>query len=795
MLRNRHRIEWLGMNLALWAVTLRGFPPGAGNEASAAARAPQPPAQSLGSASCRACHESFYSLWAGSQHGLAMQSYSAEFARANLTPQAEEIGIGKSRYRACIDANEGFVREQTPEGQKQYRLVHVLGGKNVYYFLTPMDRGRLQTLPLAYDVRKKEWFDTAASGMRHFPGVRAEAPVPWTDSLYTFNTSCYGCHVSQLTSNYDLPTDTYRTHWVEPGINCETCHGPGQEHVKVCQAAPQGQAPRDLKILSTKALTVEQRNSMCASCHAKMSPVSPSFTAGQRYFDHFDLVLLEHPDFYPDGRDLGENYTYASWRMSPCVKAGRLDCLHCHTSGGRYRFREPAVANQACLPCHQERVENAVAHTHHQAGSPGSQCVSCHMPKTAFARMNRSDHSMRPPAPAATLAFRSPNACNLCHADRDASWADAQVRQWHKEDYQKPVLQLALLVNDARQRRWSRLDQMLDYLAHPDRDEVFAGSLLRLLAGCESAKKWPVIVKVLQKDPAPLVRACAAQALEGYPTDESRKALLEATRDDYRLVRVRAAVSLAGVRPEMFEAPFDKSLARASEEFIEAMKARGDDYASHYNLGNFYLEGRRYEPALASYQIAARLRPDFVPTHVNAAFAYHAAGHSDQALASFRKATELDPNGFPAWLNLGMLLGEQRRPREAEQAFRKALQVDPNSAVAAYNLGVLLATSRVETGLPFCRKAYNLRPDVPKYGYTYAFYLNQTGAQSDAIRVLSDLVDRRAVYADVYMLLGTIYQHRGRFDQAASVYQAAVDNSALPEADRERFRAMARRLR
>jgi len=39
-----------------------------------------------GSGSCRQCHESFYQLWAISRHGLAMQPYSPEFARENLTP-------------------------------------------------------------------------------------------------------------------------------------------------------------------------------------------------------------------------------------------------------------------------------------------------------------------------------------------------------------------------------------------------------------------------------------------------------------------------------------------------------------------------------------------------------------------------------------------------------------------------------------------------------------------------------------------------------------------------------------
>ena len=30
-----------------------------------------------------------------------------------------------------------------------------MGGKNVYYFLTALDRGRLQTLPVAYDVEQE----------------------------------------------------------------------------------------------------------------------------------------------------------------------------------------------------------------------------------------------------------------------------------------------------------------------------------------------------------------------------------------------------------------------------------------------------------------------------------------------------------------------------------------------------------------------------------------------------------------------------------------------------------------
>src|SRR4030043_241420 len=55
-----------------------------------------------GSKSCIECHGKFYQLWATSRHGLAMQPYTPEFARANLTTQPKDLVIGKYRYRADI---------------------------------------------------------------------------------------------------------------------------------------------------------------------------------------------------------------------------------------------------------------------------------------------------------------------------------------------------------------------------------------------------------------------------------------------------------------------------------------------------------------------------------------------------------------------------------------------------------------------------------------------------------------------------------------------------------------------
>ena len=301
-----------------------------------------------------------------------------------------------------------MVIEREPQGEKRYPIVQAMGGKNVFYFLTPLERGWLQVLPVAYDVRRQEWFDTTASAMRHF-GDRRDEALYWKERPLTFNTSCFSCHVSQLSKNYDLKSDSYHTTWAEPGINCETCHGPSAEHVAACSANwPTNQpAPADIKLIVTSKLTTEQRNATCAPCHAKMSPVTMNFAPGDRYFDHFDLVGFENADFYPDGRDLGENYTYTQWRLSPCAKSGQAG-LHplphlerpLPLQGpGQSQRRLPAVPRGA------GRRTPPPTRTTRRARA-GNECISCHMPMTEFARMRRSDHSMRPPTPATTLALQ-----------------------------------------------------------------------------------------------------------------------------------------------------------------------------------------------------------------------------------------------------------------------------------------------------------------------------------------------------------------------------------------------------
>jgi tetratricopeptide (TPR) repeat protein len=496
------------------------------------------------------------------------------------------------------------------------------------------------------------------------------------------------------------------------------------------------------------------------------------------------LITLDNADFYPDARDLGENYTMTSWRMSGCFKAGNFDCIHCHTSSGRYRFSEPDDALGACLPCHQSKVDNFKAHTHHERKDKGPVCISCHMPMTSFAHMNRSDHSMRPPLPGVSAEFKSDIACLLCHTDKKADWADKTVREWKGDTFQQPYLEQARLLDQARHARWKNLDDMLATIQKEDRDEIYATSFIRTLVTCEDNRKWPVLVDTLKKDPSPLVRSAAATALDGYYAEAGIQALLAATQDDYRLVRVRAASSLASLPQDRVPKSAQASLKLAIQELEISFTSRQDDFAAHFNRGNYLMNRRDYDEAISAFQTTHKLRPDFQPPYVNRAFAHNAKGQNGLAESAFREALEIDPNNAPTYMNLGMLLGEMQRPQEAEAAFLCAAKLDPNNPVPAFNLGILLAEKDPTAALAWSQKAYLLQPDNGRYGYTYAFYLSRQGQFEKPISILEKQINNRNATPDAYMFLAQTYQSLGQQSQAKHVFERALKNLELSPQDR-----------
>ena len=374
---------------------------------------------------------------------------------------------------------------------------------------------------------------------------------------------------------------------------------------------------------------------------------------------------------------------------------------------------------------------------------------------TSFARMNRSDHSMLPPAPSATMAYKSPNACNICHADKDAAWGDTYVREWRTRDYQAPLLKRAALIDAARKRDWSKLPEMLAYIQGKDRDEVFATSLIRLISTVQDQKVLAALLTAA-KDPSPLVRSAAMQALGLIPTTESLRALIEATGDEYRLVRIRAAAGIVSV-PRISSPPaYQAQLTKANDEYLASIAVRPDQWASHYNMGNYHLSKGETKKSVASYQAALKLDPQAVMPMVNTAIAYAQMGENGKAEESLQKALKLASQNAAANFNMGLLMAEKKELKQAEKYLRQAIKSDPQMSQAAYNLCIITANDHINEAVNWCRKALDLRPQEPKYAYTLAFYLNQKGDRDGAVSILKAILERYPQYKDAEMFLQDI---------------------------------------
>ena len=738
----------------------------------------------MGSSDCLACHERFYELWSTSHHGKAMQAFSGAFART-LVPMSEPMDIGGTEFLIELNSAGGVMHELNAAGAKKtYPVLHALGGKNVYFFLVPLDKGKLQVAPLAYHVHKKEWYNATGSMVRHFSNGLTDEALEWTDRQLTFNTGCHDCHISQMRKNYNPEDDSYTTTWKEPGINCEVCHGPGEAHVKAAEeAVAKGEKLTDLKLIRFhEDLTLQQRDATCAPCHAKMTPLTRDFAPGELFFDHYDLLSYENPDFYPDGRDLGENYTQTAWMANPCAISGQLECIHCHTSSGRFRFKDNP--SQSCMPCHEKRVETIHAHSHHPAEAKVT-CVDCHMPKTAQAHMHRSDHTFRPPSPAATLEFGSPNACNLCHHDPEAitgdfhghdrknvEWAAGHIEEWFGAASGSDVLELGRIIQSCRDGNWEKLNEILVYLEKPECDPAAAVGILRLLEGCPYPEKWEAIRKQLAAEHE-WVRSAAAAALRYDGSDEGTKALLLAVQDRFRAVRIRAAASLLGRNLYAYSEEERKAYERAHDEYWNSLIIWPDRWSTHYNQGIYFDQINDPVKALDAYSKAMKLRNDVIQPMINASMIHARSGSTTNAYELLQDAFKVEPENAMVNFNLALIEAEFGRLDQAEQHLRKALQSDPRMAPAAYNLGILLCQKNDPEGFSWLEAAAVETPGNWDYTSSYLYFLHQEGRADETEQMLKRIIDTGRAAPQAYFALAGNYEREGRTQEAAAICRKA----------------------
>lgn len=690
----------------------------------------------VGAASCGRCHTDIKTAWQGSHHHGAMLPPTPESVLGNFNNT--EVTFGGVRTRFFKRDGDFFIETEGEDGVRgEFPVDYTFGVYPLQQYLLPLDRGRLQAFNIAWDTRPAE-----AGGQRWFHLYPDPVPVPgerlhWTGADQNWNHMCAECHSTDLIKAYDPERRTYRTSYAEVNVACESCHGPGREHVAWAEAATGTDEGAAVGVTETDGTDTAATGTMdaasvtgsvpapnkgfrvrfserhgvawqtdengrpkrseprrteaeidtCARCHSRRGRLTEAVTAGAHPEQSHRLALLAPGLYHVDGQVDDEVYVYGSFLQSRMYAAG-VTCGDCHDPHS-LSLRAPGDA--MCLSCHQGQGLDSAAHHHHPESSDGARCVSCHMPEKTFMGVDRRrDHSFRIPRPDQTLAYGVPNACNSCHEDRDAAWAEAALSSWFGEERLTGYQTFAETFHLSATGHPAAPGALLALAQNPSQPAIARASATADLGN------WlnPAILSALQDLRAsdqPRVRRAAVFAMAALPPNPPPGLLAEtiapALTDEVRSVRVAAVEALRSRGAEGAQILATPAARRALADYTDTVAIDADRPEGQLALAGDRLADGDVEGAEAAYREALRIEPGYPAAVVNLADLYRGTGRDTIAGQLMAESLAMRSNADIAHA-YGLWLIRRRESNEALRYLEQAAAEDPQNPRYGYVLAV-----------------------------------------------------------------------------------------------------------
>ena len=644
-------------------------------------------------ATCATCHSKQYKEWLGSHHEQAMQIATDKTVLGDFNNTSfNHFGVTSRFFK-----KEGkfFVHTEGADGQLgDFEIKYTFGVEPLQQYLIEFPRGRLQGLTIAWDTEQKRWFHLYPNEK-----ISHDDPLHWTGLYQNWNGRCAVCHSTNLQTNYDLSTDAFKTTWSEVNVSCQACHGPGESHVKWAQARKNGESTKEENrglIVSFKNTDSRSEVESCARCHSRRHAIDDPFKHGTPLMDTYVPALLTEELYHADGQILEEVYVYGSFLQSRMYDTG-VRCSDCHDP---HSLRILKSDNALCTQCHSgspnprfgslaAKIYDSKQHHFHETDSPGAQCVNCHMPSRTYMVVDpRRDHSFRVPRPDLSVQLGTPNACNNCHKEKEAKWAQDAVRSWYGPKTHPPHFSEAIAAG--RERKPEALPKLIALAGDTKQPAIIRATALDLLSQYGS-QGTATMVSALN-DENPLLRRTALRGLVRLGPEPRLKAVAPLLRDPIRAVRIEAARVLTSVPRELFDESQGADFDKAQQEFKQAQFIVADQPSSHLNLGVMYASTGRRVLAENSYLTALRKDPGFLPARFNLSNLYNAMGRNPDAERVLREGIKRAPEEGELYYSLGLLMAEEKRYPEAATNLGKVAEFLPTRARVHYNHGLALQT-------------------------------------------------------------------------------------------------------
>lgn len=354
----------------------------------------------VGSQACQRCHSKEFESF--SQHPMAKSvtkitdaELIEDYARqTSFTPDPQRKYVVEKSPQRIVHHEIGQDRDGQPIYDQAEEVQYILGsGRRGRSYLLDRD-GWLFMSPISWYSEKGCWDLSPGYDPARHP--RFDRRVP---------ERCVQCHAGRLNHSRQTTGADFerygRPPFVETGIGCERCHGPGESHIAwQTNGAHAGSDP----MIRLQELSPARRDDICNQCHLvgefqvlRAQRSHGDFRPGNHVGDIW-TVFVADSDIDASGATVAVSQVEQMQR-SRCYVAsqGRLGCITCHEPHSLPKQgSEPEYFEQRCFSCHEAK-HCSVAESE-RASAANKSCIGCHMPRLSandVPHTTQTDHSIR----------------------------------------------------------------------------------------------------------------------------------------------------------------------------------------------------------------------------------------------------------------------------------------------------------------------------------------------------------------------------------------------------------------